>query len=126
MIEAEVIRKKKTAWTRHQAKILSLVQELETEIENLKKKNVHPDFIQKKNNQLDLIIEAVNFADELIQLLIFDHDAGLLEIFFLEKSLSKQLLQDPNAVQEVFSKEHTFDVIRNFVQSLNDSINAAQ
>lgn len=120
MIDQEVIRKKKTTWTRHQSKILSLVQELEHDIENLKKKGIHPDFIQKKNDQLDLIIEAVNYADELIQLLVFAQSAAVLEIFTLEKSLQKTL-QDPGERERFLSKEHTFDLVRDMVQALKSS-----
>lgn len=120
MIDQEVIRKKKTTWTRHQGKILSLVQELEHDIENLKKKGIHPDFIQKKNDQLDLIIEAINYADELIQLLVFAQSAAVLEIFTLEKSL-QQTLQDPKERDQFLSKDHTFGLVRDMVQALKSS-----
>ena len=126
MIDQEIIRKKKTHWTRQQAKILSLVQELESEIENLKKKNIHPDFIQKKSDQLDLIIEAINYADEFIQLLIFSQSSAALEIFFLEKSLTQEVSKDLPTTQKFFSKDHSYELVRAMVQTLKDGYHAAE
>ncbi len=121
MIDQEVIRKKKIAWTRHQSKILSLVQDLENEIQNLRKKGVHPDFIQKKSDQLDLIIESINYADEVIQLLIFAHSSAALEIFCLEKTLHKTLLEDKKELDRFLSKEHTYELVRDMVEAIKTS-----
>jgi hypothetical protein len=126
MIEQEAITRKRTAWTRQQGKVLQLVQDLENELESLRKKGVHPDFIEKKSKQLDLIIDTVNYADELIQLLIFDHNSGALEILFLERSLSQQVTASTESVSLFGSREHTLDLVKAMVQSYKDSSNAAQ
>ena len=68
-----------------------------------------------------MIIESINYADEIIQLLIFAHSSAALEIFCLEKTLHKTLLEDKKELDRFLSKEHTYELVRDMVEAIKTS-----
>lgn len=83
----------------------------------MKKKGISEEFIQKKSEQIDVIIQAMNYAAELIDLLIFDRSSASIEIFFLQNELSNHLTDNPQKINSFLSKENTFEHVRALVES---------
>lgn len=117
MIEYNIVKKKKNQWTRQQIQLMNLIQELENELQGMKKRGVNPEFIQKKSDQIDLIIAVNNYAAEFIDLLIFNQSSAALEIQVLETELSKHLMNDPEKAKSFFSPENTLANLKDLIQS---------
>ena len=53
-------------WARKIAKIANLVQIMETELDRLRAKKISADFIAEKSGRIDIMLDAINTADEII------------------------------------------------------------
>lgn len=102
---------------------MNLMQDLESEIQSMQKRGTNPDFIQKKSKQIDIIINAVNYASELIDLLIFDRSSASIEIFCLQKELSNHLSNDVESLQNFLSKENTFEHLQSLIETYKSQRN---
>lgn len=126
MIEQTIIDKKKASWTRQQLNLMNLMQDLEKDIQSMQKRGVNAEYIQKKSDQIDVIISAMNYAAELIDLLIFDRSSASIEIFCLQDQLSKYMMENPDKIESFLSKENTFELLRTMVQSYKNLSNEDQ
>ncbi|WBL42365.1 hypothetical protein PBT90_00045 [Algoriphagus halophytocola] len=121
MIDQEIIKKKRIAWVRQQTKLMTLVQDLESELESMKKRNINEDFIQKKSDQIDRIIELANFADEFIQALLFDNASASIELYVLQKEVSSHLMESKEERDRFFSSSHSLQLSKNLTDLIRES-----
>lgn len=56
----------KNTWTREAAKLMTVIAELEKELKGMKERNLKIEFIQKKNNQIQQLVEFYNASDLII------------------------------------------------------------
>lgn len=95
-----------------------MIQQMEKELESVKKKGIHESIIEQKEQRIEEIITALNFADELIQLLIFQLKTSHFEISILSKQVTEYLMNDPLSRDSFFSNSHTMETMKDFVNEL--------
>lgn len=119
MISAETIAAERTKWVRMQSKMANMVQEMEKELETMRKKGIHESVIEAKSSRIDLVISALNHADDLIQVLsrqvMFDN----FEIHLLGKQLTGQMLESPEQREVFFSDSHTMEAAKAFAKEIS-------
>lgn len=93
-----------------------MVQAMETEIDNLKKKNVHESVIKNREWQLEMIIESLNAADDMIQMLMLYCSSASIELVVMERHLMKLLNEPGKAVQfaETSSTDMVLDIVKDY------------
>lgn len=109
MIDTEALNSMRTQWTRQQTKMANMLQTLEKEVENLKKKNIHESIIDNKEKQIEQTIDSLNAADDLIQLLVFYLKTANLEMAIMEKQMAKWLAEEGKR-KEFLSESNTMDL----------------
>lgn len=116
MITIEHITQLRNQWKRKQTKMANMVQAMETEIDNLKKKNVHESVIKNREWQLEMIIESLNAADDMIQMLMLYCSSASIELVVMERHLMKLLNEPGKAVQfaETSSTDIVLDIVKDY------------
>lgn len=114
MIDLSTLERQRTQWIRQQSKMANMLQEMERELENVKKKNIHESIILLKEKRINEIICAINAADDLIQLLVFNYKSAQLEMAIMEKQLTKWLIQE-DKLSDFCSADNTMSLVKDFI-----------
>lgn len=92
-----------------------MIQEMEKELENIKKKNIHESIINTKESRINNIIEALNNADDFINLLVFQISSMNLEVRILENQMTKWLSNE-DKLKEFASDSNTMEMVEDMLK----------
>lgn len=92
VIQEKVMR---TSWLRNAATFVNVIQELEAEIKRMKTKKIPQEIIDKKDLQIEELVNFYNDAEDLIQLYKHSLINARAENHFLIDMLAKKItMQD--------------------------------
>jgi hypothetical protein len=118
MIDLNTIEQLRTKWTRQQSKMANMLQEMEKELESVKKRNIHESIIKTKEQRINEIIGAINSADDLIQILIVEIKKEKLSNAIIEMQLTRWLHRE-GKLSEFASQDNTLELVHEVVKEFN-------
>lgn len=92
-----------------------MLQEMEKELENLKKKNVHESVINTREKQIVQIIDAMNTAEDIIGVLMISIKTTNLEMHILENQLAKAMSGSEDKQKAFFSADQTMALFKEVI-----------
>ena len=98
-----------------------MLQEMEKELENLKKKNVHESIINLRERQIEQIINTLNTADDIIGVFMVQIKSMILQLHLSESMVVDAISRfgDPreedNKMKNYFSNDHTMNLLKEVV-----------
>src|SRR5690554_4381080 len=90
MIDPDIRRQLRTKWIRQQGKIGNMIQDMEKELDKLRERKVSEAFIDEKSRRMDVMIEAVNYADELITILSNENTMLRIQLTISQTEMVKE------------------------------------
>lgn len=108
-------------WTREQSRMANMLQEMEKELENLKKKNVHESIIKLREKQIEQIINTVNTADDIIGVFMVQIKSMILQLHLSESMVVDAISrfgnpgEDGNKMKNYFSDNHSMNLLKEVV-----------
>lgn len=98
-----------------------MLQEMEKELENLKKKNVHESIINLRERQIEQIINTLNTADDIIGVFMVQIKSMILQLHLSESMVVDAISRfgDPrvedNKMKNYFSNDQTMSLLKEVV-----------
>lgn len=91
MTDSTTQKQLRRRWVREQARLANLIPDMEKELDRMRAKNINPAVIDEKSRKMDLIIEVMNTADEIINALSFANVQLRLQQEVSDRELMKLL-----------------------------------
>jgi hypothetical protein len=99
----------------------NMLQEMEKDLDNLKKKNVHESIIKLREKQIEQIINTVNTADDIIGVFMVQIKSMILQLHLSESLVVDAISrfgdprEDDNKMKNYFSNDHTMNLLKEVV-----------
>lgn len=113
----------RTKWIRQQSKIGNMIQDMEKELDRLRDRKVNPAFIAEKSRRMDVIIEVVNYADELITILNNENTALGIQLHLYETEIVREATESIESLKQFLNPKETPNQVKHIVDEIKKKSN---
>jgi len=118
MLDPEVRAELRRKWIRQQGQIGNMIQEMERELDRLKERKVNPAFIAEKSRRMDLMIDVINYADEVISILINENAQLRIQLRLHETELIKEATSSIENLKTFLAKKESPHQVNDIVNEI--------